>query len=64
VLTYDKRKNWYESSLDDLPATHSRAAAFLKTQPDVGSVGIWGVSQAGWVIPRALVHALMRFPLQ
>jgi pimeloyl-ACP methyl ester carboxylesterase len=64
ALIYDKRGtgastgSWIESSLDDLADDVIAGAAFLKTQPEIDAhhVGAWGVSQAGWVIPRAVAR--------
>jgi uncharacterized protein len=65
VLIFDKRGSgasegsWTEESLDDLTDDALAAAAFLKAQPGVDShrVGVWGISQAGWVIPHAVTRA-------
>jgi dienelactone hydrolase len=59
ALTYDKRGNgessgdWTTSSLDDLASDAAAAISYLKRLPQVDSnrVGVWGVSQAGWIIP-------------
>jgi predicted acyl esterase len=64
ALIFDKRGSgassgsWTDASLDDLAGDGLAAVAFLKSQPgiDVHHVGMWGVSQAGWVIPRALAR--------
>jgi pimeloyl-ACP methyl ester carboxylesterase len=61
ALVFDKRGSgesggsWVDASLDDLSEDVLAAASFLRTQPDVDPrhVGIFGVSQSGWVIPRA-----------
>jgi len=62
ALIFDKRGSgqsegsWLTASLDDLADDAIAAAALLKGQPEVDAqrVGVWGISQAGWVIPRAL----------
>jgi pimeloyl-ACP methyl ester carboxylesterase len=48
-----------EESLDDLADDALAATAFLKAQPGVDPqrVGIWGISQSGWVIPHAAARA-------
>src|ERR1700736_1088073 len=59
ALTYDKRGNgestgdWTTSSLDDLAGDAAAAIAYLRKLPQVdpNRVGVWGVSQAGWIIP-------------
>lgn len=61
VLIFDKRGSgssegsWTEESLDDLTEDALAATAFLKRQSGVDPqrVGIWGISQSGWVIPHA-----------
>jgi dienelactone hydrolase len=67
ALIFDKRGSgasggsWAaEESLDDLADDALAAVAFLKAQPGVDNqrVGVWGISQAGWVIP----HATARVP--
>jgi hypothetical protein len=65
ALILDKRGSgtsggsWTEESLDDLADDALAATAFLKAQPGVDSrrVGVWGISQAGWVIPHAAARA-------
>jgi dienelactone hydrolase len=65
ALIFDKRGSgesggsWADESLDDLADDAVAAATFLKSQPDIDSqrVGVWGISQAGWVIPRAMARA-------
>jgi len=58
-LIYDKRGtgksegSWIEASLEDLSNDASAAISFLKTRPEVNPdcIGVWGVSQAGWIVP-------------
>ena len=65
ALIFDKRGSgssegsWTEESLDDLAGDALAATNFLKAQPSVDSrrVGVWGISQSGWVIPRAVARA-------
>jgi uncharacterized protein len=65
ALIFDKRGSgtsggsWTAESLDDLADDALAAAAFLKVQPGIDSklVGVWGISQAGWVIPHAAARA-------
>ena len=65
ALIFDKRGSgdsgglWTEESLDDLADDALAAAAFLKTQSSIDRrrVGVWGISQAGWVIPHAAARA-------
>ena len=59
ALAFDKRGSgastgdWTDASLEDLAADARAAMTFLATRDDVDPrrIGIWGVSQAGWVIP-------------
>src|SRR5215207_7310621 len=65
VLLYDKRGSgesggsWTAASLDDLADDAVSAANYLRTRGEVDArrVGVWGGSQAGWVIPRALARS-------
>jgi pimeloyl-ACP methyl ester carboxylesterase len=65
VLAFDKRGSgssdgrWYATSLDDLADDAIAAAAFLKSRAEIDGkrIGIFGVSQAGWVNPHAVVRA-------
>jgi len=65
ALIFDKRGSgscggsWTEESLDDLADDALAATAFLKAQPGIDNhrVGVWGISQAGWVIPHAAARA-------
>jgi pimeloyl-ACP methyl ester carboxylesterase len=65
VLLFDKRGSgesggsWVTASLDDLADDAVAAANFLRSRDEVDPqrVGVWGVSQAGWVIPRALARS-------
>jgi pimeloyl-ACP methyl ester carboxylesterase len=69
TLVFDKRGSgasggsWTEESLDDLADDALAAVSFLKAQPGVDSqrVGVWGISQAGWVIPRAAARVPSAF---
>lgn len=47
--------DWTMTSLDEMAADAIAALEFLRGQPEVdaGQVGLWGHSQAGWVISRA-----------
>lgn len=60
-LCFDKRGcgssggSWLRASLDDLSEDGIAAMAYLKTQAEVdpARVGLWGISQAGWVATNA-----------
>ncbi|MDO7907705.1 alpha/beta hydrolase [Paenibacillus sp. JX-17] len=59
-LSMDKRGiggsagNWLEQSIDDRVAEARQALAWARQQPmiDADRIGVWGASQAGWVIPK------------
>jgi pimeloyl-ACP methyl ester carboxylesterase len=61
ALIYDKRGSggsegsWTDASLDDLAGDVLAATTYLRGRPELeGSrIGAFGVSQGGWVIPRA-----------
>lgn len=65
ALTYDKRGSgesggdWTTASLADLAYDAANAVAYLKNLPQVDSkrIGVWGVSQAGWIIPLLAVRS-------
>ncbi len=65
VLIYDKRGsgrsggNWQSSSLTDLAEDVVAGLSFLAGQPVVArsKIGIFGVSQAGWVLPVAVTKS-------
>ena len=65
VLAYDKRGvggstgDWNTASFEDLAADVVAAFEYLKTRRDIdsGQIGLFGVSQAGWVMPIAAVRA-------
>jgi pimeloyl-ACP methyl ester carboxylesterase len=59
TLTYDKRGvgesegDWTATSLAELADDAAAAIAALRARPEVDPdrVGVWGVSQGGWVVP-------------
>ena len=61
-VIYDKRGcgestgDWTNASLDDLSRDAVAAVKYAASLPDVDRtrVGLWGHSQGGWVVPRAL----------
>lgn len=69
ALIFDQRGtgssggDWTAASLDDLADDAIAAATFLGALKDIDSsrVGLWGVSQAGWVIPRAIARSRSSF---
>lgn len=64
-LLYDKRGtgssggSWLTASLDDLAGDALAAVHFLEAQDgiDPGRIGFWGISQAGWIAPRAAARS-------
>ncbi|WP_395292831.1 alpha/beta hydrolase family protein [Kitasatospora hibisci] len=46
--------NWLDQSMDDRAAEAAAAIAWARSQPgiDPGRIGLWGISQAGWVLPK------------
>ncbi|MFC9709012.1 alpha/beta hydrolase family protein [Paenibacillus sp. NPDC056933] len=59
-LSLDKRGiggsegNWLDQSMDDRVEEAEQALAWARQQPaiDANRIGVWGASQAGWVIPK------------
>jgi pimeloyl-ACP methyl ester carboxylesterase len=69
-LVFDKRGcgaskgNWSAASLLDLAADAEAALRFIVARPDIDQtrVGLWGISQSGWVAPIAATRSdLARF---
>ncbi|MFE5494734.1 alpha/beta hydrolase family protein [Streptomyces virginiae] len=46
--------NWLHQSMADRAAETADAIAWARTRPDLDShrIGLWGASQAGWVLPK------------
>jgi uncharacterized protein len=65
VLSYDKRGcgestgDWTAASLDDLTADAVAAVEELRRASRIAAdrVGLWGISQGGWVVPLAAARA-------
>jgi uncharacterized protein len=61
ALVYDKRGSgrsqgsWVRASLDDLAADLLAGVRLLRSRPEVDAkrIGVWAISQGGWVVPRA-----------
>ena len=55
ALTYDKRKDWMDSSFEDLAEDAAAAFRYLRTRSEIDSakVGYLGASQGGWIAPLA-----------
>jgi pimeloyl-ACP methyl ester carboxylesterase len=64
VLAYDKRGvggstgDWTTASFEDLAGDVVAAFDYLQSRPDIDAeqVGLFGVSQAGWIMPLAAVR--------
>jgi hypothetical protein len=65
VLAYDKRGvgestgDWTEASLEDLAGDALAAVAHLQGRPEIrpDGVGLWGISQGGWIATLAAAHS-------
>ncbi|WP_030765134.1 alpha/beta hydrolase family protein [Streptomyces sp. NRRL F-2664] len=46
--------NWLDQSMDDRAGEVADAIAWARQRPEVdaGRIGLWGASQAGWVLPK------------
>jgi len=61
ALIYDKRGtgestgNWYAATFDDLVGDALAAWAYTADRPETSAdqVGLWGLSQGGWIVPLA-----------
>jgi pimeloyl-ACP methyl ester carboxylesterase len=65
VLAYDKRGvgestgDWTEASLEDLAGDALAAVAYFQSRPEIraDAVGLWGISQGGWIAPLAAARS-------
>ncbi|WP_371500613.1 alpha/beta hydrolase [Kitasatospora sp. NBC_00374] len=50
--------NWLDQSMDDRARETEDAIAWARTRPEIDGrrVGLWGASQAGWVLPKVAAH--------
>ncbi|MET9419915.1 alpha/beta hydrolase [Streptomyces sp. NPDC006540] len=55
--------NWLEQSMDDRADEAAAAIAWARTRPDIdgGRIGLWGASQAGWVLPKVAARTPVSF---
>ena len=53
TVVYGKRTNWISSSFSDLTDDALAAVRILKSRADIREVGLWGVSQGGWLVALA-----------
>ena len=50
TFVYGKRSNWLDASFSDLADDALVGLRVLKSRPDIQHVGLWGVSQGGWLV--------------
>ncbi|ANY71052.1 alpha/beta hydrolase [Paenibacillus sp. BIHB 4019] len=57
--------NWLDQSIDDRVEEARQALAWARTQPmiDHTRIGVWGASQAGWVIPKLAGEEQLAFSI-
>ncbi|MCY0932423.1 alpha/beta hydrolase [Streptomyces sp. H27-H1] len=55
--------NWLGQSMDDRADEAAAAIAWARARPDIDGdrIGLWGVSQAGWVLPKVAAKAPVSF---
>ncbi len=64
VICYDKRGvggsqgHWLDAGFEDYASDALSAVRYLKNRKEIrpDSIGLWGASQAGWIIPQASVE--------
>ncbi|OEJ30254.1 alpha/beta hydrolase family protein [Streptomyces subrutilus] len=55
--------NWLGQSMDDRADEAAAAIAWARARPDIdgGRIGLWGASQAGWVLPKVAAKTPVSF---
>jgi dienelactone hydrolase len=55
--------NWLDQSMDDRADEAAAAIAWARARPDIDGdrIGLWGASQAGWVLPRIAAKTPVKF---
>ncbi|MDT9681102.1 alpha/beta hydrolase [Streptomyces sp. TRM76323] len=55
--------NWLDQSMDDRADEAAAAIAWARARPDIDGdrIGLWGASQAGWVLPKIATKTPVRF---
>ncbi|MFF8386946.1 alpha/beta hydrolase family protein [Streptomyces kanasensis] len=55
--------NWLHQSMDDRADEAAAAIAWARARPDVDGarIGLWGASQAGWVLPKVAARTPVSF---
>ncbi|MEU7898699.1 alpha/beta hydrolase [Nonomuraea sp. NPDC049152] len=63
TLSWDKPEDWLGQSMDDRADEVTSAIAWARARPDVDPrrVGLWGSSQAGWVLPKVAAKTPVAF---
>ncbi|WP_455351957.1 alpha/beta hydrolase family protein [Streptomyces sp. SYSU K217416] len=57
--------NWLDQSMDDRANEAAAAIAWARARPDIDGdrIGLWGASQAGWVLPKVAARTPVSFVL-
>ncbi|MDY0816629.1 alpha/beta hydrolase family protein [Kitasatospora purpeofusca] len=55
--------NWLDQSMDGRADETAAAIAWARARPDIdgGRIGLWGASQAGWVLPKVAARTPVSF---
>ncbi|MFD6249607.1 alpha/beta hydrolase family protein [Streptomyces roseolus] len=55
--------NWLDQSMDDRADETAAAIAWARARPDIDGdrIGLWGASQAGWVLPKVAAKTPVSF---
>ncbi|MEC4020327.1 alpha/beta hydrolase family protein [Streptomyces sp. H27-D2] len=55
--------DWLEQSMDDRADETAAAIAWARSRPDIDGdrIGLWGASQAGWVLPKTAAKTAVDF---
>ncbi|MDL5199264.1 alpha/beta hydrolase [Streptomyces sp. ALI-76-A] len=55
--------NWLDQSMDDRAEETAAAIAWARARPDIDGdrIGLWGASQAGWVLPKVAARTPVSF---
>jgi dienelactone hydrolase len=55
--------NWLDQSMDDRADEAAAAIAWARARPDIDGdrIGLWGASQAGWVLPKIAARTPVSF---
>ncbi|QGV77039.1 alpha/beta hydrolase family protein [Streptomyces ficellus] len=55
--------NWLDQSMDDRANEAAAAVAWARARPDIDGdrIGLWGASQAGWVLPKVAAKTPVNF---